>query len=166
MAEPARRVPLSPRGRVDPHLLQLDCARRPRRCLRLEEDRPLLFPEPGPPLVDLRGSSPANPSGSRLSASTPSSSKCVAAQAGTSSGRSSTVAARRPVSLTRRRLLDHIHRLSGSVLPRPRHGEGVSTVQSWVTASSFPMIMRVPRAAVSSAKASQPRPDGTTLAPK
>src|SRR5207244_8744659 len=47
------------RLRVDPHLLQLHGARRPRRGLGLEEDRAVLLPEPGAALVDLDTRAPA-----------------------------------------------------------------------------------------------------------
>ena len=59
VAEPALRVSLSAHLRVDPDLLELDGTRRPRRRLRLEEDRPVLDPDPRAALLDLLQRAPA-----------------------------------------------------------------------------------------------------------
>jgi hypothetical protein len=59
VAQPARAVPLPSRRRIDPHLLELHRRGRPRGSLRLEQDRPVLEPEPGAPLLDLAARAPA-----------------------------------------------------------------------------------------------------------
>src|SRR5581483_10273254 len=56
----ALRIPAPACLRVDPHLLELHRARRPRRRLRLEEDDAVLVePDPRPALLDLRARTPA-----------------------------------------------------------------------------------------------------------
>src|SRR5215216_2031286 len=59
VGQPARSMALPPRLRIDPDLLELDGPGRPRRGLRLEQDRALLDPEPRAPLLDLRDRAPA-----------------------------------------------------------------------------------------------------------
>jgi DeoD family purine-nucleoside phosphorylase len=51
-------VPPAPHVGIDPHLLELHRRGRPRGCLGLEEDRPVLDPEPGAVLLDLASSPP------------------------------------------------------------------------------------------------------------
>src|SRR5947207_12477577 len=52
-------VPAVADGGIDPHLLELNCERRPGGGLGLEEDRPVLLPEPGAPVLDLHARPPA-----------------------------------------------------------------------------------------------------------
>src|SRR5262249_18511080 len=59
VAHAAFGIALVPLRRVDPDLLHLHGRRRPRRRLRLEPNRAVLDPEPGPPLPDLRAGAPA-----------------------------------------------------------------------------------------------------------
>src|SRR5262245_33225338 len=58
VAESPARVTASPRLGIDPDLLELHRRRRPRRRLCLEEDHPLVEPEPGAPLLDLLAGAP------------------------------------------------------------------------------------------------------------
>ena len=106
------------------------------------------------------------PTGSRRSGSTPSSSSCVSAQAGTSRSRSSSVAARRPARPGLRRLVEHVDRLAGPVLAWTRHdelggapelGDRLLLADDHARRASWPRRPRTP---------SSPRPDGTTFAPK
>src|SRR5207247_3074698 len=66
IAQPARRVAPLPHLGIDPHLLELNRARRPRGGLGLEQDRPVLDPEPRAPLADLGKRSAAEPVGVAL----------------------------------------------------------------------------------------------------
>src|SRR6185437_3881158 len=59
IAKPTLCVAAASRLRVNPHLLQLNRARRPRRGFGLEQDRPTLGPQPRAPLVDLGTRTPA-----------------------------------------------------------------------------------------------------------
>jgi hypothetical protein len=59
IAKSSSRVPLAPDRRIDPDLLQLDCGGGPRRRFRLEADQAVVFPEPGPALLDLCACAPA-----------------------------------------------------------------------------------------------------------
>src|SRR5690349_1574468 len=59
IAHAALRVAAAACGGINPDLLQLNRLRRPRRCLRLEQDRALLQPDPRSPLCDLGLGSPA-----------------------------------------------------------------------------------------------------------
>src|SRR5688572_602066 len=53
------RVAVSPGFRVDPHLLELNGGRRPRRRLRLEQDHTVFEPDPRAAVLDLCAGSPA-----------------------------------------------------------------------------------------------------------
>ena len=120
-AEVAQRplcIAAVPRAGIDPDLLELDGARRPRRGFGLEQDPAVLRPQPGAAVVDLRPRPPPEPFGSARSGSLPSSSSWAAAQAGTSRSRSSSIASRRPVFARLRGLVDHEDGLAGAVLAR------------------------------------------------
>ena len=86
---PRCALPLAPRGWIDPHLLDLDGRRRPRRGLRLEPDRTVLAPTPrtAPPR-SASGSASGSLPGHVPSDRSPISSSCAAAHAGSSSSKS------------------------------------------------------------------------------
>ena len=125
---------------------------------------PFSSPEPRPAFADLGARPPAKAVGIRSSGSTPISSSCAAAHAGTSRSRSAGVASRSPVSSALGRLVDHVDRLTGPVDPRRRRSLPARS-QSSPTACSSPMIIRARPDSASRAKAAQPDPDGTTFAP-
>ena len=59
VAQPALCVSLAALAAVDPYLLQLHGARRPRRGFRLEQDHSVFGPQPRAPFVDLGPCAPA-----------------------------------------------------------------------------------------------------------
>ena len=139
---PALRVAAAARLRVDPDLLDLHRARRPRRGLGLEEDRAVLVPEPRAALLELRARAPPKalgiaPAAGRLR-SPPGA--CVRRRARAGRGRRASP----PAGPSRRaRAAPRSRRRAGP--GRSARGRGIrwrATSQSSPTARSSPMIMR------------------------
>ena len=159
-------VPVAARARVDPDLLHLDRARRPRGRLGLEQDRAVLEPEPGPRLLDLRLRPPAERVGvacERVDAEL----QLVGRGAGDDE----------PVEVgERRRAQPGVARRRAARPARTPAGPGRSSrgggngrraaCHRSVTALSSPISMRACPPRTDSANAPQPRPDGTTFAPR
>ena len=106
-----------------------------------------------------------NPFGSRRRGSTPSSSKCAFAHAGTRTSRSPRVAGRSPVSPASGGAVETktgCPSRSSRGLPSLRRASSHSAL----TAPCSPISMRGPARAAISAKAPHPWPDGTTLVPR
>ena len=119
-AAPARAVALPARRGIDPDLLQLHRARRPRRRLRLEQHDAVLDPDPRAPLVDLRRRAPAKAVGvarQRVDAEL----ERVRGRARGHEHVEIAVARRpQPALARRRRLRDRVDRLARTILSRPR----------------------------------------------
>ena len=128
----------------------------------------VLDPEPRAALLDLRracasGSRPGRAAADRARAPR----SCAAAHAGTSSSRSSSVAARSPVPPGVRRLVEHVDGLARPVLARPRQ-RAVRRVPELATPRpASPIIMRgAARAASPRERAAALARTGTTFAPR
>ena len=163
IGEATRTVPLPPCSGIDPHLLELHRRGRPGRRLGLEEDDPVLGPEPRAPFLDLGAGAPPEAFGITT--------KRVDPDLQLAQPRTPARGARgRRMSLraTRSRCRPGSRRTNTGCPGRSSRGRGRrarARSQSSETAADSPISIRGEARTTSRANAPQPCPEGTALTP-